>query len=169
MKNKRERILPQSLPPRGLSREQAAAYVGISPSLFDMLVKDGRMPAPKRINSRTVWDRLQVDEAFTAIPSNDVAVNPWDEITASRVVRGPNLAPKLTSKAPPRRLRSSVIQNPASGLVSATVNKLSRSVAEADLLHSPHFHLAAAQREACLVEHRRRGQRHYTAPNGDLS
>ena len=55
MKNKPERILPASLPPRGLSREQAAAYVGISPSLFDTLVQDGRMPAPKRINSRTVW------------------------------------------------------------------------------------------------------------------
>jgi predicted DNA-binding transcriptional regulator AlpA len=55
---------------------------GISPSLFDTLVKDGRMPAPKRINSRTVWDRLQLDEAFTALPSNDAAVNPWDEITA---------------------------------------------------------------------------------------
>jgi hypothetical protein len=50
-----------------------------------MLVKDGRMPTPKRINSPTVWDRLQLDEAFTAIPSNYVAVNPWDEITASRV------------------------------------------------------------------------------------
>jgi predicted DNA-binding transcriptional regulator AlpA len=49
MKNKPESILPQSLSPRGLSREQAAAYVGISPSLFDALVKDGRMPAPKRI------------------------------------------------------------------------------------------------------------------------
>jgi predicted DNA-binding transcriptional regulator AlpA len=82
MENKPERILPQSLLPRGLSREQAAAYVGISPSLFDTLVKDGRMPAPKRINSRTVWDRLQLDEAFTALPSNDAAVNPWDEITA---------------------------------------------------------------------------------------
>ena len=79
MENKPENILPQSLSPRGLSRE---AYVGISPSLFDALVKDGRMPAPKRINSRTVWDRLQLDEAFTALPSNDAAaVNPWDEIT----------------------------------------------------------------------------------------
>ena len=58
-----ESILPQSLAPRGLSREQAAAYVGISPSLFDMLVKDGRMPSPKRINARTVWDRLQLDAA----------------------------------------------------------------------------------------------------------
>ena len=77
MKNKPERILPVSLPPRGLSREQVAAYVGISPSLFDT-----RMPAPKRINSRTVWDRFLLDEAFDAIPSNDAALNPWDEITA---------------------------------------------------------------------------------------
>jgi len=82
MKNKPESILPQSLSPRGLSREQAAAYVGISPSLFDALVKDGRMPVPKRINSRTIWDRLQLDEAFTALPSNEAAANPWDEITA---------------------------------------------------------------------------------------
>jgi predicted DNA-binding transcriptional regulator AlpA len=65
-----------------LSREQAAAYVGISPSLFDMLVRDGRMPGPKRINSRVVWDRLQLDEAFAALPSNDEPVNPWDEIAA---------------------------------------------------------------------------------------
>jgi predicted DNA-binding transcriptional regulator AlpA len=68
MKNTPERILPQSLSPRGLSREQAAAYVGISPSLFDALVKDGRMPAPKRINSRTVWDRLQLDEGIHRTP-----------------------------------------------------------------------------------------------------
>jgi predicted DNA-binding transcriptional regulator AlpA len=82
MKRGPESILPQSLAPRGLSREQAAAYVGVSPSLFDTLVKDGRMPAPKRINARTVWDRLQLDAAFAALPSNDAPVNPWDEIAA---------------------------------------------------------------------------------------
>jgi hypothetical protein len=43
------------------------------------MVKDGRMPAPKRINSRTVWDRLQLDVSFAALPSNDAsATNPWD-------------------------------------------------------------------------------------------
>ena len=68
MKRGPENILPHSLAPRGLSREQAAAYVGISTSLFDTLVKDGRMPAPKRINARTVWDRLQLDAAFAALP-----------------------------------------------------------------------------------------------------
>jgi predicted DNA-binding transcriptional regulator AlpA len=67
MKVRPENILPQSLAPRGLSREQAAAYVGISPSLFDTLIKDGRMPGPKRINSRAVWDRLKLDAAFEAL------------------------------------------------------------------------------------------------------
>jgi predicted DNA-binding transcriptional regulator AlpA len=80
MKHDRTNVLPQSLAPRGLSREQAAAYVGISPSLFDMLVKDGRMPVPKRVNARNVWDRLQLDGAFAALPSQDDASNPWDEV-----------------------------------------------------------------------------------------
>jgi predicted DNA-binding transcriptional regulator AlpA len=82
MKRRPEDILPASLAPRGLSREQAAAYVGVSPSLLDTLVNDGRMPAPKRINARTVWDRLQLDAAFAALPSSDQVVNPWDEIVA---------------------------------------------------------------------------------------
>lgn len=79
MKHDRPSLLPQSLAPRGLSREQAAAYIGISPSLFDMLVKDGRMPVPKRVNSRNVWDRIQVDGAFAALPSNNDDSNPWDD------------------------------------------------------------------------------------------
>ena len=76
-------VLPQSLPPRGLSREEAAAYVGVSASLFDALVKDRRMPSAKRINSRNIWDRLQLDGAFDALPSNDAPDNPWDEIAAA--------------------------------------------------------------------------------------
>ena len=60
-------FLPPSLPPRGLSRKESAAYIGVSPSLFDEMVKDGRMPRPKRINSRTVWDRKKLDAAFEAI------------------------------------------------------------------------------------------------------
>ena len=70
--------LPPSLAPRGLSRVQAAAYVGISPTLFDELVADHRMPKPKRINARKVWDRAQLDEAFEALPS-EADPNPWDE------------------------------------------------------------------------------------------
>ncbi len=74
----RRDVLPQSLPPRGLSRVQAAAYVGVSPSLFDEMVRDGRMPKPKRINSRTVWDRYRLDEKFEALPDEGADRNPWD-------------------------------------------------------------------------------------------
>lgn len=64
-------VLPVSLPPRGLSRLESAAYVGVSGSLFDTMVKDGRMPLPKRINARTVWDRLRLDVAFAALPDGE--------------------------------------------------------------------------------------------------
>jgi len=66
--------------PRGLSRRVSAAYIGISPSLFDDLVRDGRMPRPIRINSRVVWDRYAIDEAFDALVLEQAApINPWDE------------------------------------------------------------------------------------------
>lgn len=64
----RRSALPPSLPPRGLDRAEAAAYVGVGTSLFDRLVGDGRMPAPKRIDGRLVWDRRALDAAFDALP-----------------------------------------------------------------------------------------------------
>jgi predicted DNA-binding transcriptional regulator AlpA len=67
--------------PRGLSRSEAADYVGVSASLFDQMVKDGRMPPPKRVNSRTIWDRRHLDEAFENLPDT-VTDNPWDEVAA---------------------------------------------------------------------------------------
>jgi predicted DNA-binding transcriptional regulator AlpA len=60
---------------------EAAAYLGISATLFDDLVKDRRMPPPKRINSRTIWDRKRLDEAFEALPGGD-SKNPWDDVAA---------------------------------------------------------------------------------------
>jgi predicted DNA-binding transcriptional regulator AlpA len=75
------RVSTPSIIPRGLSRRAAADYVGVSPSLFDELVRDGRMPGPKRINSRTVWDRTQLDEAFEALPDSNNH-NPWDDAAA---------------------------------------------------------------------------------------
>jgi predicted DNA-binding transcriptional regulator AlpA len=67
--------------PRGLSRDQAAAYIGVGVTLFDKMVMDGRMPPPKKINSRKVWDRQGLDEAFYALPDDgqDESGNPWDK------------------------------------------------------------------------------------------
>jgi excisionase family DNA binding protein len=59
------------IPRRGLSRDEAAMYVGISASKFDELVRDGRMPAPKRIDHRKVWDVRDLDLAFDALPSEN--------------------------------------------------------------------------------------------------
>ena len=70
-------ILPASLAPRGLSRVQSAAYVGVGTTKFDEMVADGRMPKPKRVDGRNIWDRLELDEAFAALPSDEDA-NPWD-------------------------------------------------------------------------------------------
>jgi hypothetical protein len=64
---RRADILP-SLPPRGLCREVAAAYVGVGVTLFDRMVADGRMPQPKVANGRNVWDRLALDVAFEGLP-----------------------------------------------------------------------------------------------------
>ena len=69
--------LPDSLPPRGLSRTEAAAYVGVSPTTFDRLVDDHLMPKPKRIYSRTVWDRKKLDAAFDALDSGSDDNDPW--------------------------------------------------------------------------------------------
>lgn len=70
--------LPDSLAPRGLCRVWAAAYIGISPTKFDEMVLDGRMPQPKQVDARMLWDRWKLDEAFTALPERE-ARNPWDD------------------------------------------------------------------------------------------
>jgi hypothetical protein len=76
--------LPSSLPPRGLSRVEAAAYVGVSANLFDVMVKDGRMPSPKTINSRRVWDRVRLDHAFEALPDSAGADDDsWSDVDAA--------------------------------------------------------------------------------------
>lgn len=62
---------PLSYPPRGLSREDAARYVGVGTSLFDRLVAEGRMPKPKHIGKRVVWDRFKLDAAFADLGEQD--------------------------------------------------------------------------------------------------
>lgn len=56
--------------PRGLRRDDAAAYVGVSPSKFDDWVARRIMPAPKQQDGVKVWDRLALDAAFEMLPDN---------------------------------------------------------------------------------------------------
>jgi len=64
-------------PRRGLSRTEAANYIGVSPTKFDTMVKTTTMPAPVRIGSRTVWDILALDEAFDILAA-PTGGNSWD-------------------------------------------------------------------------------------------
>jgi predicted DNA-binding transcriptional regulator AlpA len=74
--------LPLSLPPRGLDRVRASQYVGVSVTTFDKMVVDGRMPIPKRIDSRKVWDKIALDAAFDCLPEDGEIErhNEWDEV-----------------------------------------------------------------------------------------
>ncbi|WP_206073333.1 helix-turn-helix transcriptional regulator [Mesorhizobium wenxiniae] len=71
-------VLPDSLPPVGINREQAAALIGIGTSLFDRLVAAGKMPEPRTIAGRLIWDVEEVAAAFRALPHRSEPIVPLD-------------------------------------------------------------------------------------------
>jgi excisionase family DNA binding protein len=71
-----------SYAPRGLSREEAARYVGVGTTKFDEMVHDRRMPKPKRVDGRVLWDRLALDAAFSDLPEE--GGNRIDELLSRR-------------------------------------------------------------------------------------
>ena len=73
-------ILPAGVMPRVLSRVQAAAYLGVSPTLFDRAVKDGKMPKPFRLYGRVLWDARKIDAAISALDTEDIADDPWERM-----------------------------------------------------------------------------------------
>jgi hypothetical protein len=62
-----------------MSRDEAARWVGVGATKFDEMVQDGRMPRPKRVDGRVVWDRLRLDMAFSDLPE-DTKTNPLDRM-----------------------------------------------------------------------------------------
>ena len=70
--------------PRGLRRALAAEYIGVSLSLFDTMVRDGRMPKPKRVDNRTIWDRVAVDRAFDVLDGGQALDESGEEIIEFR-------------------------------------------------------------------------------------
>ncbi|MDI7924561.1 hypothetical protein [Ferirhizobium litorale] len=66
---RRGAVLPTALAPFGVTREQAAALLSISPSLFDNAVEAGTMPQPRILRGRNIWDVNELYECFLALPS----------------------------------------------------------------------------------------------------
>jgi excisionase family DNA binding protein len=73
------RIRP--VPRRGLSHDEACQYVGISATIFDRMVRDGRMPRPKRLDGRVVYDLYALDRAFDGLPDDGAdAGTGWEDV-----------------------------------------------------------------------------------------
>jgi hypothetical protein len=68
-------------PRRGLSRTEAAAYIGISPSKFDELRKANRIAPPKVLDGRLIFTVERLDEFLDALPDENRTSN--DDWTAS--------------------------------------------------------------------------------------
>lgn len=69
---------------RGLSEAEAAVYIGIGATKFREMVEAGQMPRPRKIGDRRVWDVIEIDAAFAALPVDGPASriggpreNPW--------------------------------------------------------------------------------------------
>jgi hypothetical protein len=62
---------------RGLSRHEAARYIGIGETKFAQLVNTGRMPKPRRLDGRVIWDRVELDIAFSELPHDAPEEDTW--------------------------------------------------------------------------------------------
>jgi hypothetical protein len=68
-------------PRRGLSRAEAAAYLGISPSKFDQMRADGRIGPARLIDSRKVFDIRMLDDVFDTLPLEEHDADDWTVAT----------------------------------------------------------------------------------------
>jgi predicted DNA-binding transcriptional regulator AlpA len=66
----------------GLGEVEAAAAIGVSASKFRALVKDGRMPSPRRIDGRIIWDVDELRAAFKALPHENESeqADSWSDV-----------------------------------------------------------------------------------------
>ncbi|MBB4185862.1 hypothetical protein GGE07_002512 [Sinorhizobium terangae] len=76
---RRSAILPTTLQPFGVTREQAAALLSISPSLFDSAVEAGTMPQPRVLRGRNIWSVDELWDSFLALPHKAGAASDQDE------------------------------------------------------------------------------------------
>lgn len=83
----RQSALPTTLAPRLIGRDAAAEYISVSPTTFDLMMKDGRMPRPKLLRGRRrAWDVRALDAAIDRLPvdGDDVqADETWGDVDAA--------------------------------------------------------------------------------------
>ena len=53
---------------RGFNRSEAADYIGVGTTKFEDLVNQRRMPQPRLMDKRMVWDVCELDEYFEKLP-----------------------------------------------------------------------------------------------------
>jgi predicted DNA-binding transcriptional regulator AlpA len=80
----RQNALPPTLAPRLISRDAAAAYVNVSPTKFDEMVRDGTMPRPKQLGGRRkAWDVRALDTAVDGLEDCADDNDTWDNVDAA--------------------------------------------------------------------------------------
>ena len=67
-------LRPGDVARRGLRRQDAATYVGVSATKFDQWCADGRMPPGFAVDGVRLWDVRDLDEAFERLKE---PVNEW--------------------------------------------------------------------------------------------
>ena len=79
-----QKALPPTLAPRLINREAAAAYVNVSPTTFDEMVRIRRMPRPKRLGGRRkAWDVRALDAAVDGLDDCNNDNDTWDNVDAA--------------------------------------------------------------------------------------
>ena len=66
--------------PRGLSWVQAASYIGIGTTFFDLKVAEGILPKPTKLGNRSLWDKHLLDAYFDSLDESmpPLEINPWE-------------------------------------------------------------------------------------------
>ena len=79
-----QKALPPTIAPRLISRDAAAAYVNVSPTKFDEMVRDGTMPRPKQLGGRRkAWDVRALDIAVDGLEDCADDNDTWDNVDAA--------------------------------------------------------------------------------------
>lgn len=78
----KQTALPATCLPRLLTRLGAAAYVSVSPNVFDEMVAAGRMPKPRRVTvKRIAWDVRELDAAVDEMATvGDAPPDTWGDL-----------------------------------------------------------------------------------------